>query len=174
MARHDLECSDCGSVYPDVVVPADLGARAFCLGATCHCGGRFVPLPAIRLSLFGDGMGASGPGRGDGDFTKFVLPVEDPGSPTGYREETIGSLADIRRLERESEQRERDGLGRRMVWREYSQDASNRDVHTIAPDFVQPAPAKTLPSHGQPITHRRGDPVIAAHGTVEQAEAAGV
>jgi hypothetical protein len=114
-------------------------------------------IPQARFSLFSDSW------REGGDSTsKFTLPVEDPSSPTGFREETICGIADIRRLERESEQAERDGVGRAMRWRDYSQDHSNRDVHTIAPD-----PSVKAPKHfanGTPVRIRRGDPVIADHG----------
>jgi hypothetical protein len=114
-------------------------------------------IPFARFSLFSDS------GReGGASFAKFTLPVEDPGSPTGFREETVGSLTDIRRLERESEQREANGEGRRMVWRDYSQDHSNKHTHTLAPD-PSLTPSKTY-VNGQPVKIRRGDPVIADHG----------
>src|SRR5258708_34276833 len=94
-------------------------------------------IPQARFSVFSDS------GREAGDsFAKFTLPVEDPSSPTGFRDETVGSLADIRRLERESEQRERDGLGRRMIWRDYPQAPSNPDAHPLAP-----APPMKPPKH---------------------------
>ncbi len=54
-----------------------------------------------------------------------------------------------------------------LIWRDYSQDHSNRDVHTLAPD-----PSMKPPKHysnGTPVTLRRGAPVIADHG--EQHEA---
>jgi hypothetical protein len=114
-------------------------------------------LPAMTISLFSDAAT-----EGGSSFAKFTLPVEDPGSPTGFRDETVASLADIRRLERESLQREANGEGRRMIWRDYSQDATNRDVHTIAPD-----PSMKAPKHyanGTPVKIRRGAPVVADHG----------
>ena len=121
------------------------------------------PIPAIRLSLFSDADSRSSPH----DFTKFTTPVEDPSSPTGYRDVTISSLADIRRLERDSERAERNGEGRRMLWRDYSQDRSNWDQHTLGPD-PSLKPAKTF-TNGTPVTVRRGDPVPADHGTLESA-----
>ncbi len=113
------------------------------------------------MSLFSD----ADPRKGSHDFTKFTTLIEDPASPTGYRQTTIGSLADIRRLERESEQAERNGEGRKYVWRDYSQDRSNQDQHAFMAD-PSLKPAKTY-TNGTPVTFRRGDPVIADHGTVE-------
>lgn len=162
MARHDFFCDVCGTPYPDVNVPATVGASRF--GACClSCGTdrHFVyltPIPAIRLSLFSDG-GHTG---GASDFQKFTLPVEDPSSPSGWRDVTVSSLADIRRLEKESEQRARNGEGQVLRWRDYSQDRSNRDVHTIAPD-PSLRPSKRF-LNGEPVVIRRGDPVVADHG----------
>lgn len=174
MARHDLRCTACGTVHRDVDIPISQGARAYCLVTVCDCHpqvqdgrqqlGRLEPVPAIRLSLFKDG----GPTGGRDDFQKFTLPVEDPASPTGFRDVTIGSLSDIRRLERESERAEQNGEGRRMIWRDYSQDGSNRDRHTIAPD-PSLTPDKTF-SNGTPVRVRRGDPVIADHGAIPDHE----
>ena len=160
MARHDFRCGVCGYVLRDHHVPT--GQRASEHAPTCpnhQIGGpvRMAWIPAARFSLFSDAAT-----EGAGSFAKFTLPVEDPGSPTGFRDETVSSLADIRRLERESEQRERNGEGRRMVWRDYSQDASNRDRHTLGED-PSLKPAKHY-SNGTPVKIRRGDPVVADHG----------
>lgn len=154
-------------------MPASIGARKGAPLCPNHCqtyeylGPYFVFMewiPAIRLSLFSDAQARRDPGHGASNFSKCTIPVEDPGSPTGFRDEVVGSLQDIRRLERESEQRERNGEGRRMVWRDYAQDRSNADQHTIAPDFTQAAPVTHLPN-GQPIAIRRGDAVEASfHG----------
>jgi hypothetical protein len=115
----------------------------------------------MRISLFSD----ADPRHGSSDFAKFTTQVEDTASPNGFREVTVGSLADIRREERESEQRERNGEGRRLVWRDYSQDPSNGDRHTLGADpSLKPAKHYT---NGQPVITRRGDPVTADHGTVE-------
>ena len=75
----------------------------------------------------------------------------------------INSLQTIRRLERESEQAARNGEGRPMVWRDFSQDRSNTDVHTLGKD-PSLTPAKTF-LNGQPVIGRRGAAVIADHGT---------
>lgn len=172
-ARHDLRCGSCGYVYHDVAIQMTLGARGYCLTHECRrllygtegwdgavCGGVLEPVPAIRLSLFSDADPRSSPH----DFTKFTTQVETPGG--GFRDVTVSSLRDIRRVEQESEQAEREGWGRRMTWRDYSQDVSNRDVHTIAPD-PSLRPAKTF-TNGTPVIARRGDPVTADHGTLPE------
>lgn len=65
----------------------------------------------------------------------------------------VNSLRDMRRIERESEQQVRDGVpGAQLhVFRKYSQDRSNTDVHTLGPDPSQ-APSKDwLRKHGSQI-----------------------
>lgn len=132
-----------------------MGAQAF---PPIHCESPMIWLPQVgRISCFAESE-------------KTTIPVEDPSSPTGFRDVTIGSLADIRRLERESEQAERDGVGRRMIWRDFSQNRSNTDVHTIMADPAL-TPSKTY-TNGTPVTFRRGEPVIADHGTIEDAHEA--
>ena len=166
MAHHDFRCPECGRVLRDVVVPT--GQRASAHAPVCPS--TILPgavirmewIPFSRFSLFSD----SGK-EGGSSFAKFTLPVEDPASPTGYRDETVASLADIRRLERTSEQAERNGEGRRMIWRDYSQDRSNRDKHTIADDPGVKAPK--FYSNGTPVKVRRGDPVVADHGEQHRA-----
>jgi hypothetical protein len=162
LAVHDFVCPCCGATYRDVVVPVSVGALQS--GACCPACTRdrwvvyLTPVPALRLSLFHDGGHDGGPS----DFQKFTLPVEDPGSPTGWRDVTISSLADIRRLERESEQRAKNGEGQALRWRDYSQDRTNRDVHTFGPDPSLRPPKRFL--NGEPVVIRRGEPVVEAHG----------
>lgn len=155
MAVHDLHCLGCDRIQQDVDIAISVGARAYCRTHCCPwCQGPLEPVAAIgSMSLFHE-------------FEKFTTPIEDPASPSGFRDVTVSTLADIRRLERESEQAERNGEGRRMVWRDYSQDPSNRDKHTLGEDPSM-KPAKTY-TNGQPVLVRRGDPVTADHGTLEE------
>ncbi len=166
MATHDLWCVACGQRYDDVPIPAVIGARCFCAHAFCVLcapeGHSLEPIPALRLSLFSDADPKSSPH----DFAKSTHQIEDPASPTGYRTVTVSSLHDIRTLERESEQRERNGEGRRMVFRDYSQDHSNQFLHTLGSD-PSLKPAKTF-TNGQPVRLRKGDAVTADHGTIEE------
>jgi hypothetical protein len=46
---------------------------------------------------------------------------------------TVDSLKKLRDIERDSEQRYRDGEGQPLVWRRYSQDDTNKDVHALHP-----------------------------------------
>lgn len=55
----------------------------------------------------------------------------------------VDSLRDIRRIERESEQRERDGEGQAVRFRCYSQD--NRQDNSFGPPPSQAAPSFTRP-----------------------------
>jgi len=162
-ARWNYRCPLCGFLWENYIGAAPLTDPS--RDPWCP---KCVPWPlgGVRMRWIAEMPGVSlfsdSDAHGAGSFAKFTLPVEDPGSPTGFREETVASLADIRRLERESEQRERNGEGRRMVWRSYSQDDSNKDKHTLGED-----PSLTPPKHylnGQPVTIRRGDPVMADHG----------
>lgn len=163
-ARHDFCCGRCAYILHNIAVPVSVGARAWADTSGClFCGGPLDWLPFARFSAFTDAEG----GTGTHCFEKCTTTIDDPGAPGGYREETIGSLADIRRLERESEQRARNGEGRRLVWRDYSQDRTNRDQHSFMADPTL-TPSKTY-LNGTPVRIRRGDPVIADHGTVEDA-----
>lgn len=60
--------------------------------------------------------------------------------PIGEHGIRVDSLADIRRIERESEKRARDGVGEQYVFRKYAQDHSNLYEHTLGKDpSVQPS-----------------------------------
>jgi len=165
MALHDYRCPRCGCFKQDVNVPVAIGASNYAVYCTSldghlYCAPvRMEPIPAIRLSLFSDADARSSPH----DFTKATVQVEAPEG--GFREVTVSSLHDIRRLERESEQAERNGEGRKMCWRDYSQDGSNWDKHTLGED-PSLRPPKTY-SNGTPVVVRKGDPVMSDHGTVE-------
>lgn len=55
--------------------------------------------------------------------------------PDGTEKPTvIHSLSQMRQIERESEQRAKDGEGQQMVWRDYSQDRNHADTHAFAKD----------------------------------------
>lgn len=147
---HDFRCSTCGTVVEDVYRSATEGAQ---FDPPIHCEAPMIWLPQVgRFSAFHESE-------------KFTTTIEDPSAPSGHRVVEIDSLQTIRRLERESEQAERNGEGRRMVWRDYANNRSNIDRHTIMPDPSLPLPRAY--SNGTPVKARRGDPVTQAHGTLE-------
>lgn len=75
-------------------------------------------------------------------FAPFDTEVRQPDGT--YRTVRVSTLNDIRRIERESEARARNGEGEALRWRDYSQDRSNADVHTFgaAPDAAPSEAAK--------------------------------
>lgn len=59
-------------------------------------------------------------------MTPMDVPIGDGTAPV-----TVSSLREIRHLERESERLAADGEGQQIIFRAYSQDRSNRDLHTM-------------------------------------------
>lgn len=117
MPLHDFRCLKCGAVQRDLYRSVHEGATfdpPTC--EDCHDGTLMIWIPAL--------------GAVDCYEPSDSNTVED------YRgnQVRIESLADIRRLERESEKMSRDGIGSPMRFRHYSQDASNRDVGLFGPD----------------------------------------
>lgn len=126
MAWHDFLCAHCGTVLTNVDVPAAIGAR---LGAPLHCGQPTAWIPQVgRMDA------ACGPG-----FQAFE--VRD-GQNNLVK---VDSLHKLRTLERESEQQHKNGEGQPLVFRAYSQNRSNHDVHSLDPQRFaggeQPDPA---------------------------------
>lgn len=114
MSLHDFWCRRCGQVLVDVNVPIEVGATA---GAPEHCGQKTAWIPQVGR------MDAYEPFQEFTTFDAMNRPV------------LVDSLKKLRDIERDSEQRYKDGEGQPMVWRRYSQDSSNRDVHTLAPGW---------------------------------------
>lgn len=159
MALHDFRCPACGDVYPDVDVPIALGARA----ANLRCPNPVHTAPHPRLEWIPQiGRMDFGPSAGAG-FKAFTIQDRDARGRVITRE--IDSLHTLRKVERESEQRARNGEGQPLVWRDYSQARSNRDQHTLAKDPADPHGAKVA-INPKKFTPRKGREVIRAHGTV--------
>ena len=112
MALHDFVCPRCDLIRRDVNVPITIGAKAAHVSCP-DCDREMDWLPQVG------GMDAREP--------SFQSTVSING-----RETTIGSLHQMRQIERQTEQQARNGEGQRLVWRDYSQNASNKDVHTLA------------------------------------------
>ena len=140
MALHDFYCPACGQVLVDVNVPIEIGAR---LGAPEHCGRQTEWIPQV--------------GRMDA-----YEPFQEFETRDGQnRRVTVDSLHALRKVERQSEQDYRNGEGQPLVWRSYSNDASNRDVHALHPGWTggeRPDPA-FVRKHG--ATFRRGNDSVA-------------
>ena len=116
MALHDFWCQRCGQVLVDVNVPIDIGATA---GAPLHCDRPMAWVPAVgRMDA------SSGPG-----FQAFEA-YDGQNRPI-----VIDSLRKLRAVERQSEADGRNGEGQPLVWRHYSNDRSNRDVHALHPNW---------------------------------------
>jgi hypothetical protein len=127
MALHDFWCQTCGQVLVDVNIPIDLGAVK---GAPLHCGKPANWIPQV--------------GRMDA-----YEPFQEFEARDGQnRPVVVDSLHKLRQIERDSEQQYRNGEGQPLVWRSYSNDRSNRDVHALHPtwyggDAPDPAWVKT-------------------------------
>jgi hypothetical protein len=137
MAWHDFWCQLCGQVLVNVDVPAAIGAR---LGAPLHCGQPTSWLPAVgRMDA------SSGPG-----FEAFDA-YDGQNRPV-----RVDSLKKLRDIERQSEVDARNGLGQPIVWRRFSQDRSNHDVHSLAPTFHQERPDPAYVKKFAPAIKRDG------------------
>ena len=162
MARHDFRCPACGYVR-EVNVPVTVGAsQAEVYHEDCFESlddrERMVPIPAAPAMDFG-------PSGGTG-FKGFSITEEVNGRLEHIQ---IDSLSALRKVERESEQRARNGEGRPLIWRDYNQDRSNGDVHTMAKDLGDPhgvAPTVAAATAAKKVTPRRGEAVTKAHGTL--------
>lgn len=125
MARADYRCPGCGTVV-EHVYPMAVGAVA---SAPWHdpCQCYFEWIPFARFDLKGDG-------EGDRGFQKFTVHRQVPTKDGMVQvEETIDSLHKLRQIERDSEQRYRDGEGEPLRFRAYSQEPTNQDVGLFGP-----------------------------------------
>jgi len=139
MALHDFWCPECGQVLVDINIPIETGARK---GAPEHCGKKTRWIPQV--------------GRMDA-----YEPFQEFECRDGMNNlVTVDSLKKLRDIERDSEQRFRDGEGQPLVWRRYSNDRSNNDVHSLHPKWQggeQPDP-KWVKEHRGLIQKPADDP----------------
>lgn len=157
-ALHDYECPACGALAIDVPIDMALGARAVPVYCTvCEVADVFVSrmewIPKVGRMSAGNGP----------TFRKF-----DVLGPDNKTIHTIDSISALRKLEAESEQRARDGTGQIMVWRDFSNDRTNKYDSAIPATWSAPGlPARagnwhdhpTLPPPGQRPTFRVGEDV---------------
>lgn len=110
-ALHDFCCPHCGVIQRDVAVEIGLGAR----GHIERCPICDPPEYMEWMPAIGRMSASHGP-----TFTAFET------YDGRNRKVRVESIADLRRIEKESEQMARNGEGQIMVWRDYSNDRSNR------------------------------------------------
>lgn len=125
MALHDYQCPDCGVIVRDYDVPIAVGAQAGApncpMGCVAASAGAAFFVKTVWIPQVGR-MDAYEP------FQEFTV-VDGQGKTV-----LVESLRQLRQIEDQSEQQARNGEGQPMVWRDYSQDASNFDQHTLAKD----------------------------------------
>ncbi len=188
MSLHDYECPACGHVLVDHNVPIAIGAMK---------GAPMCPQCQSRARRTGEGLALSMKwipqvGRMDAyePFQEYL--VHDG---TG-KQVLVESMAQMRRIERESEQQARNGEGQQMAWRAYSNDVSQTHDHLFTKDTSRamdhdlegvgadteiklggrghrvrqgPIPFNTegKTMRGEKMTKQVGAPVTRAHGTVD-------
>lgn len=157
MPRHDFQCPGCGLIE-EHYVPCSLRAtQAVIYHEPCECLMEWIP--AIGRMDFGPAGGAG--------FKAFTIEEVDQRGVAQRIE--VDSVHKLRRLERESEVRARNGEGRPLVWRDYAQDRSNADVHTLATQdqLGDPHGCEAVRAAAKAtITPRRGEAVTKQHGTI--------
>lgn len=112
MALHDYRCTLCGAVFPDVYRPISIGAQA----DPPHCPACRVPtawIPAIGA------IDALEPNQEFVTYDGQDRPV------------LVESFAQMRKLERDSEQQYRNGEGQPLRFRALHQNRSNKDVNSF-------------------------------------------
>jgi hypothetical protein len=122
MPRADYQCPGCPGVIHTCTFDSRVGAIAS--APICPVCEIFMEwIPAANFDLKSDGEGDTG------GFQKFTVHRQVP-TREGLvqREEVIDSVHKLRQIEKDSEQRYRDGEGEPLRFRGYAQDASNRDV----------------------------------------------
>lgn len=135
MARADYRCPGCGQVF-EHTYPMSVGAIASApYHEPCECYMEWIP--AARFDLKTDGEGDKG------GFQKFTVHRQVPTRDGLVQvEETIDSLHKLRQIEKDSEQRYRDGEGEPLRFRAYSNEPTNKDVGLFGPYVPESAGLK--------------------------------
>src|SRR5688572_20020852 len=132
--RADYRCPRCGTVVENHTFSAAVGAKAsapFCpkprvSGVCQRTAIRMEVIPTANFSLRSDGEGG-GRGKESQAFTVHRQQPDRHGNLVQVAERVAG-LADIRRIEKDSEQRYANGEGEPLRFRAFSQDSSNADA----------------------------------------------
>ncbi len=148
MPLADYTCR-CGRVDEDV--PFRLALGAISDAPDCpDCGARMDWIPQAAFDVRSDGEGGKG-------FQKFSVDVD--GRPV-----EIDSLHTLRRVERESEQRFRNGEGEPLRFRGYSQDHSNIDRSSFEAHGVigtREYSSGVQPTKRMPVRKHADEPTVA-------------
>lgn len=137
MALHDFQCPQCGVWVEDVNVPIAIGAARWHV----QCEPCTVDLNAPVLCEWVPQVG-----RMDAKepFQRFT-------TTDGHGKDVeVGSLHQLRKIERESEQLARNKEGQQIAFRAWSQDQSNTDANTFG-STTKRTPFKTRNSRGVPF-----------------------
>ena len=135
MPVHDCYCVVCGELHanvylPLITLPQPIVEHGFVTSTfvefPSHCGQPMSYIPP-RVA-----MDAKEP------FQRFSTEIRQPDG--SYQPVEIDSVSKMRRIERESEIRARNGEGEAIRFRMWSNDRSNGDMNTFGPD---PAPVLT-------------------------------
>jgi hypothetical protein len=114
MSLHDFRCPLCDRIARDINVPIAVGAlHAEIPCPACHTAMEWIP-----------GIGLMDAANGP-SFVGFDT-MDGRNQPVH-----IDSLQKLRTVERESESMAKNGDGQQMVWRRFSNDASNVHQHTL-------------------------------------------
>lgn len=124
-ARADYHCRTCGYVAENFEFPMAIGAQASAPWCPSCLKCKMTVIPAANFSVRSDGE-HGGRGAENQAFTIHrQVPTKDGPQQV---EERVAGLADIRRIERDSEQRYANGEGEPLRFRAFSHDTSNKDV----------------------------------------------
>jgi len=153
MPLHDYACEACGTRIVDRLEPrldtpppeCPIAARTMAGEMTFHFAGQDLTVTMDPAELAKHKMVRLWTRRhGTRGFKKF-LHEDQSGKPI-----EIDSLAAVRRYEKQTGDRAAAGLGQPEVFRQFSQDQSNRDVNVFGkPNFRKPR-----------TTTRRGIPLV--------------
>lgn len=123
MPLHDYHCPACDMILQDIYRPIDTGGRVD--PPRCPACDRLMEwiIPLVAMDVGGVKTAA---------FKAFTIHRQVP-TKDGLQqvEERIDSVHKLRQIEKDSEQRYRDGEGEPVRFRAYNQDASNRDQNSF-------------------------------------------
>lgn len=163
MPLHDLKCRACRSIERDVYIPllqllepdySQGYKRTSVLGPLPRCQ-ALVPT-GFGVAACQASMEILPPRVGVDLYESGATTVWVPDGHGGQVERSIKSLRDIRKVEAETA-----ALGQPHIWRDYNQDRSNRDKHTIMDDPSGVLSPEARSKFGPGIRRSMDEPVAA-------------